>query len=179
MQRLSLGIAGKLPEKVLVTRRLPIAIVLAIEARTRQRYLAGFRMPGLAAAQLRPQGINQAAGAQQAGIGVIALRAVELEAEFTGEIQPHWHFLLFARPGVTRGQPLQHLPVDQLAEEVGLDGFGDRLEVIDLAPAEGLLQPVDGGQEAFMKPDQGGAGLAELAIVLGQAAQVVQILGRE
>jgi len=69
---------------------------------------------------------------------VIALGAVELEAELTGDVQPDRHFLFPPRRGIASGQPPQDLPLDQLAEEVGLDGFGDRLQIIDLAPAEGL-----------------------------------------
>jgi len=64
MQALDAGIAGELAQEILVARRLAVMAVLVVEARTGQRHLAGLRMAGLASAPLRPERLDQAAGAQ-------------------------------------------------------------------------------------------------------------------
>ena len=70
MQALSAGVAGELAEEVLVAGGLAVVVVFVIEARTGQGYVAGFRMPGLAPTQFRPQGFDQPAAAQDAREGV-------------------------------------------------------------------------------------------------------------
>jgi len=93
----------------------------------------GFRRSGFAAAQFRPQGVDETARAQQAREGVVALGAVQLKAEFAGQVEPHGDFLLFPRGGVAFGQAVQHIAADEVAEEVGFSGLRDMFEVIDLA----------------------------------------------
>src|SRR5512140_2109560 len=110
---------GELAQEVLIAGALPIVIVLVVKAGAGQRHIAGLRMPRLATAHLWPQRLDQTAGAQDAWEGVIALGAVELEAEFAGQINPDRHFLLFAWRGIGISQALDDLPADEVAEQVG------------------------------------------------------------
>ena len=95
-------------------------------------------MGGFAPAQFRPQGVDEAARAQHAREGVVALGAVQLEAEFAGQVEPDGDFLLFPRGGVVLGQTVQHIAANEVAEEVGFGRLGDVLQVIDLAARQGV-----------------------------------------
>ena len=69
---------------------------------------------------------------------MIALGAVEFEAEFAGHINPDRHFLLFPRRRIGIGQALDDLPPDEVTEQVRFGGFGDVLQVIDVPVAQGV-----------------------------------------
>src|ERR1019366_8161748 len=107
---------GKLAEAVLVAGGLAVVVVFVVEPRAGQGHVAGVRMQTFAAAQLGSQCLDQASAAQNAREGVIALGAVEFEAEFAGQINPDRHFFLFSRRGVGFGQALDNLPPDEMTE---------------------------------------------------------------
>src|SRR5664279_3660696 len=91
-----------------------------------------------AAPQLGSQRLDQATAAQNAREGVIALGAVKFEAEFAGQVNPDRLFLFLPRRGIGFGQTLDDLPLDEVTEQVRLGGFGDVLQVVDLALAQSL-----------------------------------------
>ncbi len=99
----------------------------------------GFRMGGFAPAQLRPQGVDEAARAQHAREGVIAFGAVQLEAEFAGQVEPDGDFLLsLAAWGSAPGQAVQYIAADEVAEEVRFGRLRNVLQIIDLAAAQSV-----------------------------------------
>ena len=65
----------------------------------------------------------------------MTLRPMELEREFTGEIEPDRDLLLFSRRRVAIGQTPQHLPLDELTKEISLHRLSHMFEVIDLTVA--------------------------------------------
>lgn len=69
---------------------------------------------------------------------MIAGGAVQPEADLAGQVQPDGDLLFLAGAGKGLGQPLEDLAAQQLAEQVGLERLGDRLQVVYLAAAQGL-----------------------------------------
>ena len=138
MQKVGLGVVGELAEEVLVAGSLAIVVVLVVEPRAGQGHVAGVGMQTSAATQLGSQRLDQASAAQNAREGVIALGAVKFETEFAGQINPHRHFLFLPRCGIGVGQALDDLPPDEVTEQVGLGGFGDVLQIVDLALAQSV-----------------------------------------
>lgn len=69
---------------------------------------------------------------------MVALGAVQLEAELTGQVQPDGDFFFFPRRGVALGQAVQHIAPDEVAEEVGLGCLRDVFQVVDLPAVQGV-----------------------------------------
>ena len=133
VQPLRLGVAGELAQEVLVARSLAVVVVLAVETGARQGHIVGFRMGGFAATPFWPQGVDETAPSHHPRKGVLAFGAMQLEGEFAGQVKPHRDFLLFPRGGVVLGQTVPHIAANEVAEEVGLGGLRDMLQIIDLA----------------------------------------------
>ena len=98
MQPAGIGVAGQLPQEILIAGSLAAIAILVIESLAGQRDILGVRMQRFAA-HLRAQRGDQAAGAQHVGEGVIA-GVVEFEADLAGQIEPHGHFFLLPGSGI-------------------------------------------------------------------------------
>src|SRR5579859_110698 len=138
MQGVGFRVASELAEEVLIARGLAVIVILIVEAWAGQRHVLGLGMPGLAASQLRAQRFDQSARAQNAWEGVIALGAVQLEAQLAREVNPDRHLLFFPRRGIGFSQALDDLAPDEVTEQVRFGGFRDVLQVIDVTVAQGV-----------------------------------------
>src|ERR1700687_1042981 len=132
MQGVGFCVPSNLAEKVLVARSLAVLVFLVVEAWAGQRHVMRLGMPGLAASQFRAQRFDQSARAQNTWEGVIALGAVQLEAELAREVDPDRRLLFFPRRRIGFGQALDDLAPDEVTEQVRFGGFRDVLQVIDV-----------------------------------------------
>jgi hypothetical protein len=137
LQAIGIGIACQFPDEILVTGRVPGVIVLVVVAFEVQ--LSGVGLGILFDVDLlSSQCLPQAAAVEDIGQAREARRAMELQGDLAGEVEPERHFLLLSRRGKGGRQACQVAAPNELLEELGLRDAAHDLHVIDVPFPEHL-----------------------------------------
>ena len=114
---------------------MPGIEVAVIEAGAFQLDVAGLGID-IAASDLWPERIDQAAGADDERIAVKAVLAVQAQRELAGEIHPHGHVFALARRGEMLGEFSDDLLAEEELEELGFGDVGGEFDVIEASLAK-------------------------------------------
>jgi hypothetical protein len=135
LEGLGVGVLGDLAQGVLVAGGRAGIDVPGVEPRTPDRQAARLGVH-LSAGELGPERIEEPSRADDQGVAVEAVRAVEPHRHLAGDVHPQGDVVALPRRGILGGQPAHDVLVEEEPEELGLRHVRGQLDVVEAALAE-------------------------------------------
>jgi hypothetical protein len=124
------SIFGQLAKIVLVAGRRPRVKIARVESCAVDGHVAGLGID-LPGRDLRPQGIDPSTRADDQGITVKAVRAVQPQGQLAGDIHPQRNVMAFPRRGVVAGELVDQALAEKELKELGLRHVRGQFEIIE------------------------------------------------
>lgn len=99
----------QLAQIIMVTGRLPVVVVLVVEALAGDRHFPGVRVCRQTAAFGRER-LEHTIGLYHHGIFTEAVNAVQPHCQITGNVEPQWHLMFDSGSRIGSGSFAQYLP---------------------------------------------------------------------